>query len=553
VPDATTVPAEHSIAELQEAIGAAVPEREALVWRDRRLTWAALTERTRRLAHGLLAAGVGGPVVHDPIAPGWVSPHDHVALYLTNGNEYLEGMLGAWKAGAAAVNVNYRYTADELAFLLADAAAVAVLYHARFAPVLVEALGRAPGVRLLVVVDDGTGTEPVPGSVAYEALLAGARPDRPDLAWSADDRYVVYTGGTTGSPKGVLWRQGDFLHTALGITGTADELVARATRPGRPRALPAPPFMHGAAHWNALSCLLAGGTVVVQDQTEHLDAADVLDACERESVGSLLIVGDAFARPLLDEARRRPRDLSSLRALMTGGAVLSPAIKAQLVEALPGLRVVDILGSSETGRHGLATTDAGAGAEPGVFQPSPTTVVLDEARRRELAPGEDEVGWLAQRGRVPLGYLGDQRKTEETFPRIGGVVHAVAGDRARRRADGAIELLGRDSVTINTGGEKVHAEEVEQALKAHDAVYDALVVGRPSERWGSEVVAVVQLRPGLSPHDLDVDGLRAVAGEHLARYKLPKDVVVVDHVQRSPSGKPDYAWAKRVAARDGST
>jgi len=236
---------------------------------------------------------------------------------------------------------------------------------------------------------------------------------------------------------------------------------------------------------------------------------------------------------------------------MTGGAVLSPAIKAQLVEAVPGLRVVDILGSSETGRHGLATTAADAEAEPGVFQPSATTVVLDEARRRELQPSEDQVGWLAQRGRVPLGYLGDRAKTESTFPRIDGVVHAVAGDRARRRADGAIELLGRDSVTINTGGEKVHAEEVEQALKAHDAVYDALVVGRPSERWGSEVVAVVQLRPGLGADALDLADLRAVAGEHLARYKLPKDVVVVDRVQRSASGKPDYAWARRVVTPDG--
>ncbi|MFP5322514.1 MAG: AMP-binding protein [Acidimicrobiia bacterium] len=548
-PDDAT--AEHSIPALQEAIADVVPDREAIVWRDRRLTWAQLTERSRRFANGLLAAGMGGPVDHDPSAPGWTSPHDHVALHLTNGNEYLEAMLGAWKAGAAAINVNYRYTADELALLLGDAGAAAVVYHARFAPVLAEALPRVPSVRVLVVVDDGSGTNPVPGSVAYEGLLAGAAAERPPLRWSPDDRYVVYTGGTTGNPKGVLWRQGDFLDTALGVRGSEEQLVARAQRPGRPRALPAPPFMHGAAHWNAWSCLLAGGTVVIQADTEHLDAADVLDTCEREDVGSLLIVGDAFARPLLDEARRRPRDLSSLRTLMTGGAVLSPTIKAQLVEAVPGLRIVDILGSSETGRHGLATTAAGADAEPGVFEPSETTVVLDEGRTRELAPGEDAVGWLAQRGRVPLGYLGDRAKTEQTFPRIDGVVHAVAGDRARRRADGAIELLGRDSVTINTGGEKVHAEEVEQALKAHADVYDALVVGRPSERWGSEIVAVVELRPGLEPDDLDVDALRAAAGAHLARYKLPKDVVVVDRVQRSASGKPDYAWARQVAAGTG--
>lgn len=536
---------EHAIATLLEAVAEAVPDRECIVWRDRRLTWGEVAERSRRLANGLLDAGVGGPVVHDPDAPGWTSPHDHVALYLTNGNEYLEGMLGAWKAGAAAVNVNYRYTAEELAFVLADAGAVAVVYHARFAPVLAAALPHVPSVRLLLVVDDGSGTAPVDGSIGYEALLAGASPARPDLTWSPDDRYVVYTGGTTGNPKGVLWRQGDFLHTALGIRGTQEALVERARRPNRPRALPAPPFMHGAAHWNALSCLIAGGTVVIQSDTEHLDPADVLDTCEREHVGSLLIVGDAFARPLLDELRRGDRDLSSLRVLMTGGAVLSPTIKSQMVAELPTLRIVDILGSSETGRHGLASTDAGSDSEPGVFAPSDTTVVLDETRSHQLEPGSPDRGWLAQRGRVPLGYLGDEAKTRDTFPRVDGVVHAIAGDRARRRADGAIELLGRDSVTINTGGEKVHAEEVEQALKAHPAVYDALVVGRPSERWGSEIVAVVALDAGADC--LDVDEVRAAAGEHLARYKLPKAFVVVDRVQRSASGKPDYGWARQVA------
>ena len=536
---------DHSIAELLEAIGGAVPDREAIVWRERRITWGELTERSRRFANGLLARGVGGPVVHDRSAPGWESPHDHVALYLTNGNEYLEAMLGAWEAGAAAVNVNYRYTADELAFVLRDAGAVGVVYHARFAPVLAEALrhsGRSP---LLVVVDDGSGTEPVDGSIPYEDLLAGASDERPAVGWSPDDRYVVYTGGTTGNPKGVLWRQGDFLHTALGIRGSREELVERARRPDRPRALPAPPFMHGAAHWNALSCLLAGGTVVIQHHTEHLDAADVLDTCEREEVGSLLIVGDAFARPLLDELAQRSRDLGSLRFLMTGGAVLSPALKQRFVAAVPGLRIVDILGSSETGRHGLSTTDATTADEAGIFEPSETTVVLDESRTRMLAPGEPQSGWLAQRGRVPLGYLGDRDKTEATFPRIDGVVHAVAGDRARLRADGRIELLGRDSVTINTGGEKVHAEEVEQALKAHRSVYDALVVGRPSDRWGQEVVAVVAIADDAG---FEADAVTAAAAEHLARYKLPKDYVVVPSIRRSASGKPDYAWARQVVS-----
>ena len=539
---------DHAITAVLDAIADAVPLREAVVWRDRRLSWADLRDRSRRLANGLLALGIGGDVDHGDV-PGWVSPHDHVALYLTNGNEYLEGMLGCWAARAASTNVNYRYTADELAFVLADAATRAVVYHARFAPVLAEALPRVPSIDLLVVVDDGSGVAPVPGSVAYEDLLATSDAAPPPVTVSPDDRYVVYTGGTTGNPKGVLWRQGDFLHTALGVRGTTADLVERARRPDRPRALPAPPFMHGAAHWNALSCLLAGGTVVIQAETDRLDPADVLDTCAAEQVGSLLIVGDAFARPLLDEARRGDRDLSALRFLMTGGAVLSPSTKQALVEAVPGLRVLDILGSSETGRHGLSTTAADRDATPGVFEPSESTVVLDESRTVALGPSPDgpsERGWLAQRGRVPRGYLGDPERTQATFPCIDGEVHAVAGDRARLLPDGRIELLGRDSVTINTGGEKVHAEEVEQALKEHPAVYDALVVGRPSERWGSEIVAVVAVADGHPVPGLAE--LRDVAGAHLARYKLPKDLVVVDAVARSASGKPDYAWARAVAA-----
>ncbi len=536
----------HNIAALHEAIAAVAPDRDCIIWRDRRLSWADVTDRTRRFAHALLEAGIGGSP--RTVAHGWESPHDHVALYLTNGNEYLEAMLGCWKARAAAVNVNYRYTADELAHVLDDSGAIAVVYHARFAPVLRRVIDRCPDLRLLVVVDDGSNVPPVRGSVSYEAMLAGASPGRPPLEWSGDDRYVVYTGGTTGKPKGVLWRQDDFLASALGVTGDTEEIVERARRPDRPRALPAPPFMHGAAHWNALSCWLAGGTVVIQEDTERLDPADVLDVCAREQVGSLLIVGDAFARPLVDELGRSARDLSHLRLLMTGGAILSPSLKRQLQALLPGLRILDVLGSSETGRHGVSVSGAGADSEPGVFGASDTTIVLDETRSRPLRPGEDAIGWLAQRGRVPQGYLGDRSKTEATFPVIAGEVHAVAGDRARLRADGQIELLGRESVTINTGGEKVHAEEVEQALKDHPAVYDVLVVGRASEQWGQEIVAVIAAGDGF-----DRDQVADHVGKRLARFKLPKHYVEVDEIRRSASGKPDYGWARQVAAETRGT
>jgi fatty-acyl-CoA synthase len=536
------VPEELNLAGLHEAIAAVIPDRECIVWRDRRLTWADVTDRSRRLAGLLRAHGMGS---HGPLADcePWESPHDHVALYLHNGNEYLEALLGAAKARCVGVNVNYRYVAEELLHVLADAAATAIVYHGAFAATLAEVLPSLPHLRLLVQVDDGDGTPLLPGALSYEDALAAATPTPPtDL--SPDDLYILYTGGTTGLPKGVLWRQADFLAACLGIAETTDELVASAAT-GSLRALPAPPFMHGAAHWNALSAWMAGGTVVIQDDPVRLDPADVLDTVTRERVTSLLIVGDAFARPLADALRAGGHDASGLRFLLTGGAVLSASVKEELLELVPHLKIVDVLGSSETGRQGVQRSDRQRGASTGTFDRSPTAVVLSSDLSRRLEPGDPELGWLAQTGRVPLGYLGDPDKTARTFPVVAGIRHAVAGDRARLLPDGGIELHGRDSVTINTGGEKVFAEEVEQALKRHPAVFDAVVVGRPSERWGQEVVGVVQLRADAAePTD---DELRAAAAPHIARYKLPKSFVRVAQIERSPSGKPDYRWAATAA------
>ncbi len=533
--------AEHNLAALHEAIAAEVPARDCIVWRDRRLSWADVTDRTRRLAAVLHAHGLGLRRPLDACEP-WESPHDHVALYLHNGNEYLEGMLGAAKARAAAVNVNYRYVAEELRYVLADSAARAVVFHGAFATTLAEVLPQVPSVRLLLQVDDDSGAPLLPGAVRYEDALRTSDPVPPtDL--SPDDLYILYTGGTTGMPKGVLWRQADFLAACLGITEATAELVGRARRTGL-RALPAPPFMHGAAHWNALSAWASGGTVLVQHDPSRLDAHDVLDTVAREGATSLLIVGDAFARPLVDALRERDHDVSSLRHLLTGGATLSAHVKDDLLTLIPQLRIVDVLGSSETGRQGVQLSDRSTAATSGTFERAPTSIVLADDLGRRLGPGDTELGWLAQTGRVPRGYLGDPVKTAATFPVVDGVRCAVAGDRARVREDGALELLGRDSVTINTGGEKVFAEEVEMAVKAHPDVFDVVVVGRPSERWGQEVVAVVQLRPGRDPTD---DELRAGAGAHVARYKLPKAIVRVPVVERSPSGKPDYRWAALVA------
>lgn len=534
---------------IHEALAAELGDRPCLSWRDRTWSWAEVTDRTRRVGAVLAAHGIGrrGDLAD---CAGWESPHDHVGLYLQNGNAYLEAQLGAAKAGAAAFNVNYRYVADELAYLFDDSSAAAIVYQGCYAATLAEVLPRLARTPLLLRVDDGSGDELLPGALDYEDALAAADLDGFVVRSRPDDLYVLYTGGTTGNPKGVLWRQADFLVAALGVRrkdGTdhesLDELVESAARRNL-ATLPAPPLMHGAAMWNALSTWINGGTIVIQDHVDRLDPADVLDTCERRSVSSLLIVGDAFARPLLDEQARRPRDLSALRFVLTGGAILSPALRAELLAAAPQIRIVDVLGSSESGRQAVANTVAGDAVGPTRFAPSATAAVLSSDLTRILEPGDPEIGWLAQSGRIPRGYLGDPAKTAATFPVVEGRRWSVPGDRAALRADGTVELHGRESVTINTGGEKVFAEEVEQAIKHHPGVYDALVVGRPSERWGQEVVAVVAPHPDA---EVTLEELRSVAGAHLARYKLPKALVLVDRVSRSPSGKPDYPWARDVA------
>jgi fatty-acyl-CoA synthase len=319
--------------------------------------------------------------------------------------------------------------------------------------------------------------------------------------------------------------------------------VAEANAGPQLRALIAPPFMHGAGHWVALNVWLRGGTVFVLRHPEHLDPAEVWRLVEGEHMDFLLIVGDAFARPLLDELARGSYDASSLTVLMSGGATLSVGCKAELLRRLPTVMVVDGMGSSEAGGQ-LANVSTGSNASTGTFAARPGNHVLSADLTRVLAPGDDELGWLAKSGRLALGYLGDADKTARTYPTIDGVRYAVPGDRARWGPDGTIELHGRDSVTINSGGEKIFAEEVEQALKVHPDVYDCVVAGRPSERWGNEVVAIVRRRAGA---DVTADALLAVAADHIARYKLPKDVVFVDDIVRSPAGKADYRWARQIA------
>ncbi|HVX22429.1 MAG TPA: AMP-binding protein [Acidimicrobiales bacterium] len=569
---------EFNLAAVHEALAEALGGREAVVSPTRRLTWADVGDRSRRLANVLLAAGLEVRAERDRLAP-YESGQDAVALYLYNGPEYLEGMLGAFKARAVPCNVNYRYVEAELAELLADMAPRAVVFHARFAARLAAVVDGLDHRPLLLQVADGSGEPLLPGAVDYEAALAAAGGTRPSVAagWSPDDLYALYTGGTTGRPKGVLWRQADAFVAAMGGRNfkgrrewdSVEELVGAATgRPG-PRVLSAAPFMHGTGQWVSFQALHAGGSVVIPSVVDRFDAADVLDTVEAERATLLVIAGESFARPLLDAMAARERDLSSLVAVASSGAALSPGSVRELLDRLPGVRVRDTVGSSESGpqaevvRRADGSAGAGAGGTAGgvdggadrrvdggdggpvTFRPAEGTCVVDETLTTVLPPGHDGTGWLARAGRVPLGYLHDPVRTARTFPVVGGRRMAVPGDRARLLADGRIELLGRDATTINTGGEKVYAEEVETAIRAHPAVRDVVVVGRPSERWGSEVVALVQPEPGAS---VDAAAVVAAAGERLARYKLPKAVIEVDGVRRSPSGKVDLAWARARAA-----
>ncbi|MEY2432194.1 MAG: 3-oxocholest-4-en-26-oate---CoA ligase [Acidimicrobiaceae bacterium] len=546
---------EFNLAQVHEAIAAAIPERECIVFRDRRLSWRDVTERTRRLANVLSSSGLGARPEGREGLGGHESHQDHLAIYCYNGNEYLESMIGAFKARVAPVNVNYRYVAEELQYLLDNSGAKAIVFHSQFAPTLAEVLPELPQLRLLLQIADESGNDLLPGAQWYEDALAAASADLPASAsqWSPDDLYILYTGGTTGMPKGVLWRHQDiFMSVMGGAVGGAPhesiESVVEAAKAGSMRVMPAAPFMHGAGHWIAFLAMNGGNTVVIQDEVRRLDPKDVLSIVEREKISFLQIVGDAFGRPILDEIEAGAYDLSSMFIILSGGAALNSTLKERFLAAIPHAMIMDGMGSSEGGGQMTQVVTAGSEVTTGTFTPSPGTCVVSEDLTRVLEPGSDEVGWVAKLGNVPLGYLGDPDKSAKTFPVIDGQRYSVPGDRGRQRVDGTVEMLGRDSVTINSGGEKIFAEEVEAALGHHPDVYDAVVCGRPSEQWGQEVVAIVQLRDDVHP-SVDIErSLLDESAKHIARYKLPKQFVFVDKVMRSPAGKADYRWAKEIAA-----
>lgn len=529
-----------------DAVVDAKGEADAVRWRGRARSYLELRDRSTRLANVLHGHGVGWHEPRSRLQP-WQSGQDLVATYLLNSPEYLEVSFGGYAARAAPFNVNYRYVADELAHLLRDAGTRAIVYHGCFADRVAEVLPALDERPLLLQVADESGADLVPGALDYEAAIASASPVLAVEGHDPDDLYVMYTGGTTGMPKGTLWRQGDIWPAALGgefyVGAPLAKIAHVAAKTDTPRFLPNAPFMHAAAHWMALRTLLGGGTIIVNSVVDRLDAADVWSLVETERVDATMMVGEAFARPLLDELESGDYDTSSLTLVILGGAATSAETKARLLQALPHVLVVDGAGSSETGGALSASSTSGRIGEAAVFEAAEGTTVLDDSLSRPVRPGHDEPGWFAKQGTIPLGYLGDEEKTRRTFPVVEGTRYAVPGDRARLRVDGMIELLGREAATINTGGEKVFGEEVEAALLTHPAVVDAIVVGRDSEQWGQEVVAVVALRTEVSD-----DELREVATSRLARYKVPKAIVRVEHVVRSPAGKADYRWARDVAA-----
>ncbi|MCP2625276.1 acyl-CoA synthetase [Mycolicibacterium smegmatis] len=532
-------------------VAAAVPDQTFVVWRDRRLTYAQFDAHVDGFAHFLVSAGLGVHTERAALA-GHESGQDHLGIYLRNGNEYLEAMIGSYRARVAPFNVSYRYVEEELLYLLTDSNARALVYNAEFAPRVAAIRDRLPNLAVLIQVADDSGNELLPGAVDYEAILGTPEPEGGMPVPSGDDLYILYTGGTTGMPKGVLWRQHDIFLSSMGgrpfgaenFLSSYEELADKArASAGAMSMLMIPPFMHGAAQWASYTAITMGGKLVIPDDVVRLRPDAALRLAERERVMSIPVVGDAIARPLIDEIEGGNYDLSGLVTISNGGAPLSPTVRSRILAALPHLLLLDAVGASESGAQMSAYTTSGAETQPATFTPQPDTAVVSEDLTRVLGPGEGG-GWLARRDLIPLGYLGDAEKTARTFPTVDGVRWSVPGDRANVLPDGRIQLLGRDSVTINSGGEKIFVEEVERAIAAHPAVYDVVVVGRPSERWGSEVVAIVQFAEGASATD---DELVEVCERSIARYKIPKAFIRSPEIVRSPAGKADYRWAKQIA------
>ncbi len=536
-----------NIADLAEHAIDAVPDRTALIGGDQQLTYAELEEKANRLAHYLIDQGV--------------KKDDKVGLYCRNRIEIVIAMLGIVKAGAILVNVNFRYVEGELKYLFDNSDMVALVHERRYADRVANVLPETPNVKTILSVEDGT-EGPADdylkyGAVEFYSALEQGSPERDFGPRSADDIYLLYTGGTTGFPKGVMWRHEDIYRVLFGGTDfatgepIADEYDLAKQAAANPAMVryPIPPMIHGATQSATWMSLFTGQTVVL---VPEFDAEQVWRTIAEYKVNLLFFTGDAMARPLLDallaaraaEAEgSEPIDLSSLFLLASTAALFSTSIKEKFLELLPNRIITDSIGSSETGFGGTSIVAKGQSHTGGPrVTIDKNTVVLDDDGN-EVVPGSGVRGIIAKRGHIPVGYFKDEKKTAETFKTINGVRYAIPGDYAEVEADGSVTMLGRGSVSINSGGEKIYPEEVEAALKGHPDVFDALVVGVPDPRFGQHVAAVVQPREGSRP---TLAGLDAFVRTEIAGYKVPRSLWLVDSVKRSPAGKPDYRWAKDV-------
>ena len=527
-------------ATLWEKYADLLADRDAIIHGTTRRTWAAYEDRAARLAAGLAAAGLG----HD----------SKIGMYLYNGNEYLETQFAGMKLRGVPINVNYRYLDEELLYLLDNSDAEALVFHSSLSDRVARVQDRATKVKIWIEVDDGG--DSLPGAMRYEDVIANNQPAA-RIERRSDDLYMLYTGGTTGMPKGVMYDIGGMMQglmkSAFPILGLGlpeiEEVPALVEKlhadGGAFASIPACPLMHGTGMWlGALIPHLAGAPVITLE-SRSLDAHELLATAVREKVGQITIVGDAFAKPIvkaLEEARDegKPYDLSNLRFMMSSGVMWTSEVKEQLLE-WHDMVLVDAMGSTE-GSMGTQLTARGNIGETAKFAMNPTTKVFTEDGR-EVEPGSGETGMVAAGGSVPLGYFKDEAKSAATFKTIDGVRYSFPGDWARVEADGSLTLLGRGSNCINTAGEKVYPEEVEESIKRHDDVIDCLVVGIEDEKFGQRVTAVASVKDADA---LPGETLREFLRDKLAAYKMPKQIVIVDQVRRAPNGKADYKWARSV-------
>jgi 3-oxocholest-4-en-26-oate---CoA ligase len=535
---------EFNAADIFEGVVQRIPDREAVVLGETRLTYKELDARANKAAHALKKLNI--------------SQGSHIGIYAFNCIEWLEIMLGAYKLCAIPININYRYVEEELKYLMNNADIEAIFFHQQFSDKLNNIADALPLLKTYVSINDGSDAKSDLVCVDYEALIEHESEEQVPQLRSGDDQYILYTGGTTGMPKGVVWRMEDVLMTLGGgidaVTGEkypTPEALADKCLQDQTTALALAPLMHGAAQWQSFNAFFSGWKLVFNDQVTF-DAHHAWDLIAKERVMNLTITGDAMGRPLCDAlpaALQRGLDLSCLFVIASSASVFSSSIKDTMITLLPNLFIIDAVGSSETGATGvnIHTKDGklkDSGGGPKFNKPDFSAILNLETQQIIPQSDTETIGYLARKGHVPIAYYKDPEKSKKTFIDVEGERFSVPGDMAKYESDGQITLLGRGSVSINSGGEKIFPEEVEMALKAHPNVFDCLVVGVKDETWGQKVVAVIQRRDS---SELTLEDLKETSAKYIASYKMPKALIFSDLIERAPSGKPNYQWAQEFA------